>query len=65
MIAHELVGALEAIGWLAPGGGFPAPPAALARMSTELASDSDEAIREAASKRAHGLGSRWHQPDLG
>jgi len=28
-----LVGALAAINWLVPGGGFPAPPRALARVS--------------------------------
>ncbi len=40
----ELVGALEAIGWLAPSGGFPATPAALGRV-LELSEHDEEAIR--------------------
>jgi hypothetical protein len=58
----ELLGALAAIAWLAPSGGFPAPPRALAQVR-ELAEDSNGAIREAARKALAALGS-WEQPDL-
>jgi HEAT repeat protein len=40
----EIVGALSAIGWLAPGGGFPASAALLQRVR-ELAESPDEPIR--------------------
>ncbi len=40
----EIVGALGAIAWLAPGGGFPATPAALGRV-LELGEHDEEAIR--------------------
>jgi HEAT repeat protein len=60
---QELVGALRAIGWLAPGGGFPAPPAARAQV-TELANDSDARIREAAQRALTALGSHPQQPDV-
>lgn len=60
----ELLGALEAINWLAPSGGFPAPAEALAHV-TRLGRDSDEEIREASSKALTALGSGWQQPDLG
>jgi hypothetical protein len=60
----ELVGALRAVGWLAPGGGFPAPPEALAHV-TELANDSDAKIRVAAQQAVTALASQWKQPDLG
>ena len=40
----EIVGALSAIGWLAPGGGFPAS-AALRRRVRELGESPDEPIR--------------------
>jgi hypothetical protein len=60
----ELVGALRAIGWLAPGGGFPAPPEALAHV-TELANDSDAKIRASAQKAVTALASHWEQPGLG
>jgi hypothetical protein len=40
----EVVGALGAIAWLAPAGGFPATPAALTRVS-ELSEHPEEAIR--------------------
>jgi len=59
---EELLGALEAINWLAPGGGFPAPAEALEHV-TRLATGSDEQIREAASKALTALGSGWQQPD--
>ena len=61
---HELVGALRAIGWLAPAGGFPAPPAARAHV-TELANDSDATIREAAQRALTAFGSHGRQTDLG
>ena len=60
----ELVGALRAIGWLAPGGGFPAPPEALAHV-TELANDSDATVRRRRRRRVTALASQWKQPDLG
>ena len=60
----ELVGALRAIGWLAPSGGFPAPPEALAHVR-ELANDSDAKIRGAAQRAVTALASQWEQPDLG
>ena len=59
----ELLGALGAIHWLAPGGGFPAPERALAHV-TRLARDSDESIRVAARRALTALGSGWRQPDL-
>ena len=40
----EIVGTLSAIAWLAPGGGFPATPASLARVM-ELSEHSEEALR--------------------
>lgn len=40
----EIVGALSAIGWLAPGGGFPVSAALLQRVR-ELAESPDEPIR--------------------
>ncbi len=40
----ELAGALAGIAWLAPGGNFPASPAALLRV-IELTDDPDETIR--------------------
>jgi hypothetical protein len=40
----EIAGALEAIAWLAPGGGFPATPAVHARV-LELTGSPDEATR--------------------
>ena len=60
----ELVGALRAIAWLAPSGGFPAPPEALAHVR-ELANDSDAKIREAAQRAVTALASHWEQPDVG
>ena len=59
----ELLGSLAAINWLAPGGGFPAPPRALARV-TRLARHKDEAMRKAARDALGALGSSWQQPDL-
>jgi hypothetical protein len=59
----ELLGVLAAINWLVPGGGFPAPPRALARV-TRLARDKDEAMRKAARDALPALGSSWQQPDL-
>lgn len=41
---RELLGALGAIAWIAPSGGFPAPPEARARVG-ELSESSDETIR--------------------
>ena len=61
---NELVGALRAIGWLAPSGGFPAPPEALAHVK-ELANDSDATVRAAAQRAVTALASQWEQPDLG
>ena len=40
----EVVGALGAIAWLAPGGGFPAPPEAFTRV-LELSEHAEEAVR--------------------
>ena len=60
----ELLGALGAIGWLAPSGGFPAPPRPL-RTSTGLANDSTPTIRGRRSRALTALGSHWQQPDLG
>ncbi|HET6173044.1 MAG TPA: HEAT repeat domain-containing protein [Gaiellales bacterium] len=60
---HELLGALRAIGWLAPSGGFPAPPEAFAHVS-ELSNDSDAAIRAAAQRALTALSSQWRQPDV-
>ena len=60
----ERVGALRAIGWMAPGGGFPAPPEALAHVR-ELANDSDARVRTAAQKAVTALASQWKQPNLG
>ena len=40
----EVVGALGAIAWLAPGGGFPATPEAFARVM-ELSEHAEEAVR--------------------
>jgi hypothetical protein len=61
---QELLGALAAINWLAPRGGFQAPPAALSRVG-ELAEDSDTAIRRAATRALTAFGTRWEQPDVG
>jgi hypothetical protein len=41
---RELLGALGAIAWIAPNGGFPAPPDARARVG-ELSESADETIR--------------------
>jgi hypothetical protein len=40
----EIAGALSAIGWLTPSGGFPGSPASQARVLA-LCEDADEAIR--------------------
>ena len=40
----EIVGALSAIAWLAPGGGFPGSPAVRARVQ-ELSGSEDEPVR--------------------
>jgi hypothetical protein len=60
----ELLGALAAINWLAPTGGFHAPPAAAARVS-ELSEGSDHAIRGAASRALTAFEMPWQQPDVG
>jgi hypothetical protein len=60
---RELVGALRTISWLAPEGGFPAPPAARAQV-TELANASDATIREAAQRALTALGSHRQQRDV-
>jgi HEAT repeat protein len=60
---QELLGALRAIGWLTPSGGFPAPPEALAYV-TGLANDADAGIRAAAQTALTALGDSWRQPDL-
>jgi hypothetical protein len=48
LLEHEvrlqLLGALAAIAWIAPCGGFPAPPAVRTRVE-ELAGDKDDAVR--------------------
>jgi HEAT repeat protein len=59
----ELLGALAAIAWLAPSGGFSAPPSARA-LVRELAADSNEAIRSAAREALAALGAPWQQPDV-
>jgi HEAT repeat protein len=59
-----LLGALTVIDWLAPSGGFQAPARALARVG-ELAEDSDEAIRVAATRALAAFDSPWQQPDVG
>ena len=41
---RELLGALAAIAWIAPSGGFPAPADACARVG-ELSEGSDETVR--------------------
>jgi hypothetical protein len=60
----ELLGALAAIAWLAPSGGFSAPPAARA-LVRELATDANEAISTAARNALAALGAPWEQPDVG
>jgi hypothetical protein len=50
----EVVGALAAIAWLAPGGNFPASPAALDRV-VELTEHSEEAIRVPAAQALTAL----------
>lgn len=54
---HELVGALEAIGWIAPSGGFPASPLAVAHVE-ELFEHPDGTIRGLALKARAALASR-------
>jgi hypothetical protein len=54
---NELLGALAAIAWLAPSGGFPAPPRAVEHVR-ELAGDSNVAIREVARRALAALSSR-------
>jgi HEAT repeat protein len=61
---RELLGALAAINWLAPRGGFQAPPTALARVS-ELNEGSDHAIRAAANRALTAFDLPWEQPDVG
>jgi hypothetical protein len=52
---NEIVGALSAIGWLAPGGGFPGSAAVQARVR-ELAESPDEPIRVLAEAALAALG---------
>jgi hypothetical protein len=52
---NEIVGALSAIGWLAPGGGFPGSAAVRARVR-ELAESPDEPIRVLAEAALAALG---------
>ena len=52
--SHELVGALEAIGWIAPSGGFPATETALAQVD-RLSGHADELVRGLALKARAAL----------
>ena len=52
--SHELVGALEAIGWIAPSGGFPASDTALAQVD-RLTGHGDELVRGLARKAREAL----------
>jgi hypothetical protein len=61
---HELLGALAAINWLAPRGGFQAAPAALARVR-ELSEGSDHALRAVANRALTAFDLPWEQPDVG
>jgi hypothetical protein len=63
-VRDELLGALAAISWLAPGGGFPAPPQALDRVR-ELAERRDAPTRIAARRALAALDAPWEQPDIG
>jgi hypothetical protein len=60
----ELLGALAAIAWLAPSGGFSAPPSARA-LVRELTADANEAISAGARSALAALGAPWRRPDLG
>jgi hypothetical protein len=51
---NELMGALEAIGWIAPSGGFPATETALAQVD-RLSEHADELIRGLACKAREAL----------
>jgi HEAT repeat protein len=62
-VRDELLGALAAIAWLAPGGGFPAPPQALDLVSS-LAEDSSDVMRKAARQALAALGASPRQPGL-
>jgi hypothetical protein len=52
--SHETVGALEAIGWIAPSGGFPASETALAHVD-ELSDHADQLVRGLARKAREAL----------
>jgi hypothetical protein len=52
---NEMLGALSAIGWLAPSGGFPGSPAALARVH-DLSESPDEPVRILAQAAVTALG---------
>jgi HEAT repeat protein len=60
-VRDELLGALAAIAWLAPGGGFPAPPRALDLVNA-LADDSSDVMRKAARQALAALGTSPSQP---
>ncbi len=63
---HELVGALEAIGWLAPTGGLPFSAAALEHVEDLTRSASDDTVRGLAGKARTALAAqrqRLRAPD--
>jgi hypothetical protein len=60
----EVVGALGAIGWLAPSGGFVASPAAHAHVQA-LTEHPEEAIRVLARAALAALAAPWQPPDSG
>ena len=52
---NEILGALSAIGWLAPSGGFPGSPAAIARVQS-LSESPEDAVRILAQAALTALG---------
>jgi HEAT repeat protein len=60
----EVIGALGAIGWLAPSGGFPASPAARARVKA-LTGHCEGAIRVTAVAALAALAEPWQSPEDG
>ena len=52
---NEMLGALSAIGWLAPSGGFPGSPAAIARVQS-LSESPEDAVRILAQAALTALG---------
>ncbi len=59
---NELVGALEAIGWLAPGGGFPSSDEALEHVERLARDGTDETVRGLAGKARTALASQGLRP---